>query len=430
MRVNSTYSTLTHQPLVLLRHDTSYSQLLALLHVADVFMVTALREGMNLTCHEYIYCQDGTLLPNDPHCYGCLVLSEFTGSASVFAGHELLVNPWDFRQCADTLNKALEMTPEQKRQDWEYLHNRMAPHTAISWCKSFHKALSVAHGLMQLSREPDRLSASSIESLKLSYHHSSLRLFFFDDESITNGDKSTRKQRRALLRKLADDPHNLVYLTSDKSPEELEPLIDNGDEKPAAGKWNVGLVAEDGYFWRQAGKLFWKPTLDTDVESVKGWKEAVKRVMEYSQERIDGSWIQEKHFLVIFRFDQAADPETASRQASELADQLGGSWGVHKAIRVTHGEGAVTFKPSETTEATVANMILQHLRPRAPDLVLVAGAERSDEDLFQWANEFAKSDADISATTLLLGSRATRAKATLPDESSLATLIDGLCSAK
>lgn len=429
VRVNSTYSSLTYQPLVLLRHDVSYSQVLALLHVADVFMVTSLREGMNLTCHEYIHCQDGKLTPS--HCHGCLILSEFTGSASVFAGYELLVNPWDYRQCADTLNKALEMTPERKRQNWEYLHSRMVPHTAISWCKTFRRALSNAHSL-QLSREPEPLSDLSIQSLKQSYERSVRRLFFIGVDPFMDGTEPVREQRRSLMNKLTADQRNIVYVTSDKSPEELDSIVNKDKVLGIEGDGcKVGLVAEDGYFWREPRASTWKAVLD-DKENLKEWKKAVKRVMEYVQERTDGTWIQEKRCLLVFRFDRAVDPEAASHQASELADQLGGAWGVHETVRVIHSEGAVTFKPSDTTKATVANLILQQLLPRnIPDFVFVAGAERSDEDLFQWANGLAKPSAEVSVrtvTTILLGDHLTQAKYTLADGDALASLVDRLRS--
>jgi trehalose 6-phosphate synthase complex regulatory subunit len=38
--------------------DVSYSQYLALLTVADGFIVTSLREGMALRTHEFVICQD------------------------------------------------------------------------------------------------------------------------------------------------------------------------------------------------------------------------------------------------------------------------------------------------------------------------------------------------------------------------------------
>ena len=51
-RVNAAFSTLTYQPIVFLHtQDVTFSQYLALLTVADAFLVTSLREGMVLRTH-------------------------------------------------------------------------------------------------------------------------------------------------------------------------------------------------------------------------------------------------------------------------------------------------------------------------------------------------------------------------------------------
>src|SRR6266481_805240 len=58
-RINSRFSTLTYQPVVFLHtEDLSFSQYLALLTVADAFLVTSMREGMALRTHEFVVCQE------------------------------------------------------------------------------------------------------------------------------------------------------------------------------------------------------------------------------------------------------------------------------------------------------------------------------------------------------------------------------------
>ena len=48
-KINSRFSSLTYQPIVFLHTDeVTFSQYLALLTVADAFLVTSLREGMAL----------------------------------------------------------------------------------------------------------------------------------------------------------------------------------------------------------------------------------------------------------------------------------------------------------------------------------------------------------------------------------------------
>lgn len=140
-RVNSKFATLEHQPLVFLKQDISFPQYLALLSVADALMVTSLREGMNLTSHEFVYCQDGKYSDQK---HGSLILSEFTGSASIFDEHKLLVNPWDPWQCANAIKTSLEMGAEEREAQWIALYRTVLMHTATSWVKSFVESLSNA----------------------------------------------------------------------------------------------------------------------------------------------------------------------------------------------------------------------------------------------------------------------------------------------
>ena len=96
-RINSRFSTLTYQPVVFLHvQDLTFNQYLALLTVADAFIVTSLREGMALRTHEYVECQEGRYRP--------LVLSEFTGSYSYSGFRSCIpINPWNTKGTADAI---------------------------------------------------------------------------------------------------------------------------------------------------------------------------------------------------------------------------------------------------------------------------------------------------------------------------------------
>ncbi|XHG06557.1 hypothetical protein AWENTII_009748 [Aspergillus wentii] len=414
MRINSIYSTLTHQPLVLLRQDISYSQFLALMSVAEIFMVTSLREGMNLTSHDYLHYQDGKLTLQR---HGSLILSEFTGSASIFSGHELLVNPWDYREVADTINKALEMSPEQKQRNWQFLLERKAPYTALAWCDAFQNALSKAHA-SQLSREPSQVSSLSVNALKQSYENSDVRLFLLEDEGTIGSTASTPSKKMVhLLEHLLCEPKNLVYVTSDKSPEQLETMIHTLP-------YRVGYIAENGCFLREIGASQWESLVDMD--KIKDWRNGIRKVIEYFQERTEGSKMEERRCLLTYRYDDAYDPEIASRQASELADQINGSRG-NEAIRVVLTEGLVSVEPLDVTKAKAADLILQQL-PRIPDFLFVAGGSRGDEALFRWANSLQLEDKIPNVTTLTVGSHATEAKAVLPSDLSITDIVSALSS--
>lgn len=122
-RINARYATLTYQPVVFLHtQDLTFSQYLALLTVADAFIVTSLREGMALRTHEFVECQEGKHRP--------LILSEFTGSYS-YSGFRscIAINPWDARGTAEAIEKALTMDEEEARSRWEVRICAFSVHT-------------------------------------------------------------------------------------------------------------------------------------------------------------------------------------------------------------------------------------------------------------------------------------------------------------
>lgn len=178
-RVNSSWANLAYQPLVYLKQDISYAQYLALLTVADALMIASQREGMNLTSHEFVFCQDGKFKGHNK--YGSLILSEFTGSASVFGGAELSVNPWDYRQCAEAIQSALEMDEDEKKERWTKLYSAVMHPTAEHWFSSFLQRLDKVYD-EQHKRDMTSVPRLSLNVLSHMYQKSQRRLFIVDYE--------------------------------------------------------------------------------------------------------------------------------------------------------------------------------------------------------------------------------------------------------
>lgn len=417
MRINSVYSTLTHQPLVFLQQDISYSQFLALLSVGETFMATSLREGMNLTSHDFIRCQDGQVSSQQ---HGSLILSEFTGSASIFHGHKLLVNPWDYKQCADAINTAVEMSSEQRKRNWQFLLDRMSPYTALAWYSSLQSALIEAHS-MQQSRDTHAVSPVDIGSLQESYNAAQTRLIFLEDGAIFNSSSSHAPMGITdTLQALARDPKNTVYLTGNRSPDQLDATA-----QPVQA--HIGLIAENGCFVKRLPNTEqWEALVD--VDGTRDWRAGIRKVIEYFHERTEGSVIEERRCSLTFHYDRAVDADIAAHQASELADQINGTRG-SEAIRVVRDATAVSVEPLHTSKATAASSILDHVPDIAyPDFVLVAGGSRGDEALFRWANRLAlsRSERTVVVNTLTAGTHATEARARLPPGLSLSDVLRSL----
>lgn len=405
-RVNSTHASLTHQPLVYLKQDISFAQYIALLTVADALMITSLREGMNLTCHQYIFCQDCRY---NPGYHGALILSEFTGSAAVLGGSELSVNPWDYRGCADAIKIALEMDPEERRQRWEKLYNVVTHNTAAYWFTTFLDTLSKVYD-EQDARNKMSIPRLSIHSLMEKYIKSKRRLFILDYEGTLaswGNLKSiilTSPQRTIdVLNDLLLDKKNTVYVMSGRRPEELDRLF-----RRVPG---LGIIAENGCFLKKHGAEKW--TRMADLRIVSSWKEDVKGILKYYRERTPRSWIEERHCSFIFHYSDAEDIQSASRQASECANHLNDAC-ADQHVHAIPTAGAVQVEPMDWSKATAANQIFGSLKEDdKPDWLLVCGDDRDDEPIFRWANKLGSEGTVEHVTTVCVGSRTTEAMAVL-----------------
>ncbi|MCD0450218.1 trehalose-6-phosphate synthase [Actinocorallia sp. API 0066] len=104
--INDEFGTDTWTPLILQVKD-DYARSLAALRIADVLVVNPIRDGMNLVAKEGPVLSDG----------GCaLVLSREAGAAAELGEDALPVNPFDVSQTAETLNQALLLGAEERRE--------------------------------------------------------------------------------------------------------------------------------------------------------------------------------------------------------------------------------------------------------------------------------------------------------------------------
>ncbi|KAF2665965.1 alpha,alpha-trehalose phosphate synthase-like protein subunit [Microthyrium microscopicum] len=417
-RIDSQHSTLAHQPLVFLRQDIPFSQYLALLSVADVLMITSLREGMNLTCHEYILCQDGSMSDKK---HGPVILSEFTGSSSVFQGGDLAVNPWDYKTCAQAIKVALEMPVEEKERRYNQLRGIVLNQTGGVWVKELIDDLNKFHAEHQ-QREMSAIPRLNIAGLTNKYREARNRLFLLDyDGTLANISNPQHVHLNnpyrviETLTKLSSIPGNLVYVMSGRTPEELSRAF---NYLP-----NVGLIAENGCFVRPFAKDQW--TMFPQKAAMLEWKENVKQILQYYHERIAGSRVEEKNCSLIFRYDDVKpeDMESAQRQAGDCANHIDAACSSHRIHAVPIKNG-VLIEPLDWTKASAAAWVFDGLRKEVDgedkakadgdiDFLFVAGDDREDESAFKWANKLGVSGVVRDVTTVSLGKRNTEAAATL-----------------
>ncbi|AGW41815.1 trehalose-6-phosphate synthase [Leifsonia xyli subsp. cynodontis DSM 46306] len=145
-RINGDYSTLGHTAVAYLHHGYPREEMVALYLAADVMLVTALRDGMNLVAKEYV----ATRVDED----GVLVLSEFAGASDELR-QALLINPHDIEGLKDAIMQAVEMPHRDRTRRMRALRKKVLTNDVARWSASFLDALiRRAHGDHPLQNSP------------------------------------------------------------------------------------------------------------------------------------------------------------------------------------------------------------------------------------------------------------------------------------
>ncbi|KDR78129.1 hypothetical protein GALMADRAFT_94660 [Galerina marginata CBS 339.88] len=396
-RINSRFSTLTYQPVVFLHtQDLTFSQYLALLTVADAFIVTSLREGMALRTHEFVECQEGRYRP--------LILSEFTGSYS-YSGFRscIAINPWDTRGTANAIQQALTMSDDEARSRWEDLHNHVTTQTAQAFVTTFlnrcvranteHTAsLEDPTSGLGLSLASSRAALPVLKpgGLMSKFRHSMKRVVFVDFEGTLwgrdltrrgvlglgvgggggGGEKGVEKEEELprqvedaidVLGKLAEDRRNEVWLLSGLRAEGVLEAV-------AARVPKVGIVAENGCFikTRAVGtgpNAFGGEWINMVSNFNLTWKSSCLEILNYFTERTPGSFIEERQASMVWRFwtgegNDHPDRQWGQRQAAEAQNHIFDSLGERYGLRIIPGRNSFLVMPNNVSRSTAVGAIL------------------------------------------------------------------------
>ncbi len=130
--INGNFATMGRPAVHYLHQGQPLEELVALYQVADVMLVTPLRDGMNLVAKEYV----ASRVSND----GVLVLSEFAGAALELR-QALLVNPHDVEGLKTVIEKATRLDPEEETTRMKRMRRVVRRNDAHRWATAFIEAL-------------------------------------------------------------------------------------------------------------------------------------------------------------------------------------------------------------------------------------------------------------------------------------------------
>ena len=101
--------------------------------MGDSAVVTPVHDGMNLVAKEYVASCSGAR--------GVLVLSRFTGAAAELSG-ALLVNPYDLREVADAILRAIDMPAAERASRLRLMRRAIERNTITDWAVNQLAALA------------------------------------------------------------------------------------------------------------------------------------------------------------------------------------------------------------------------------------------------------------------------------------------------
>jgi trehalose 6-phosphate synthase len=132
-RINWRFQTSKWRPIVFLKRHHSHKEILRYYRTADLCMVTALHDGMNLVAKEFVASRDDE--------QGVLILSQFTGAARELRD-ALTVNPYDVERVANTIQYALVMPSEERQTRMQHMRRVVKENNVYRWAGNLITELS------------------------------------------------------------------------------------------------------------------------------------------------------------------------------------------------------------------------------------------------------------------------------------------------
>jgi len=358
-RINAEYRTITWNPIHYFYRSLPLEELAALYRMAEVALVTPIRDGMNLVCKEFI--------ASKAERNGVLILSERAGAARELSD-ALLINPSDMNQLAEAMHEALEMPEEEQKVRLANMQALVRQYNIYHWTELFMNRLAYTK-IKQMTLATEILDAEETASLYQKYTSTTQRLLLLDyDGTLAPFHPNPQKAAPSaeileILATLTADPHNRVVIISGRDRQTLERWL---------GHLPVDFIAEHGVWLRTAGQDW---TLFQPMRN--DWMKEIRPTLELYVSRTAGSFIEDKDFSLVWHY-RRADAELAAVRVRELISHLSFLTS-NSDLQVLEGNKVIEIKAAGLNKGTAA---ARWVATYQPDFILAIGDDRTDEDTF------------------------------------------------
>ncbi|MCY7288554.1 MAG: bifunctional alpha,alpha-trehalose-phosphate synthase (UDP-forming)/trehalose-phosphatase [Cryobacterium sp.] len=352
-RLNGDFSTISHTAISYHHHGYPREEMVALYLAADVMLVTALRDGMNLVAKEYVAVR----FDRD----GVLVLSEFAGAADELK-QAVLINPHDIDGVKAAILRAVAMPRQERLRRMRALRRKVFDNDVAAWSSSFLRTLSEGAGVRP--GIPDTLAGALKD---LSRADNILVALDFDGTLSQHVDKpedarAVAGTREAVQRLLDLDGVRVAFVSG----------------RALASLQHVSLPQTDVLLTGSHGIEVQLDTpeieLDLGTEELEQL-ETLAQMLERISGSVDGTWIERKPAGLALHTRQAKPRDAAAAQKAareELGTQLPG-------LTVRGGKDVIEFSVRSSTKGDALERLRRHT---GADRVFYAGDDITDEDAF------------------------------------------------
>lgn len=359
-RINGKYGRINWTPIHFFYRSFPMDELSAFYRMADVALVTPMRDGMNLVCKEFIASKINKK--------GVLILSEMCG-ASKELSDAILINPNDLNQMVEALQRALTMPEDEQIMHITHMQNSLKRYNITHWVNLFMNSLKTIKEI-QRGMQTRHLDELSKEKMLKEFSKAEERLIFLDyDGTLTgfHGDPRDAKpddELNKIMEQLVAEERNKVVVIS-------------GRDKDTLGEWmggfEVTLIAEHGVWLREIGKD-WR----TVVEMESSWKKEILPLLELYVNRTPGSFIEEKDYSLGWHY-RKVETGLGELRTRELTSHLK-YISSNSNLLVLEGDHVVEIKDREINKGRTAR---QWLGQTSHDFVMAIGDDATDEDTFK-----------------------------------------------
>jgi trehalose-6-phosphate synthase len=122
--INARYGSEGYKPIRLVIRHHEPDEVFELFRAADLCIVSSLHDGMNLVAKEFVASRDDN--------QGVLILSTFAGASRELT-EALIVNPYNTRAMAESINTALRMPPEEQGERMHLMRQQVRDQNVYRW---------------------------------------------------------------------------------------------------------------------------------------------------------------------------------------------------------------------------------------------------------------------------------------------------------